>query len=71
MTLADSGPVAAWTARRVPAGTANGAGAIALGAGSGAVAFDAPDAGSWSVQVTIRFADDLGSATYYWRLDVR
>ena len=50
---------------------ANGVGAIALGAGSGAVAFAAPDAGSWSIQVDIQFGDDLGSAAYYWRLDVR
>ena len=71
VTVDDGVPVAAWTARRVPAGTTNGVGAIALGAGSGAVAFAAPDAGSWSIQVDIQFGDDLGSAAYYWRLDVR
>ena len=69
--IGDGVPVAAWTARRVPAGTANGIGAIALGAGSGAVTFAAPDAGSWSVQVDVQFGDDLGSAAYYWRVDVR
>jgi hypothetical protein len=71
VTVGDGVPVAAWTARRVRAGTANGVGAIALGAGNGAVAFAAPDAGSWSIQVDIQFGDDLGSAAYYWRLDVR
>ncbi len=71
VTVDDGVPVAAWTARRVPVGTSNGVGAIALGAGSGAVAFVAPDAGSWSIQVDIQFGDDLGSAAYYWRLDVR
>ena len=30
-----------------------------------------PPPGTWSVQVTVRFANDLGSATYYWRLTVR
>ena len=69
--VGDGVPVATWTARRVPAGTANGVGAIALGAGSDPVAFAAPDTGSWSVQVDIQFADDLGSAAYYWRVDVR
>ena len=35
------------------------------------IAFPAPPAGSWSVQVTVDFAGGLGSATYYWHLDVR
>ena len=71
VTVDDRVPVGSWTARRLPVGTANGVGATALGAGGGAVAFAAPDAGSWSVQVDIQFGDDLGSAAYYWRLDVR
>jgi hypothetical protein len=64
--------VADWSVRRVTAGTSDGSGAIALGQAAGPpVAFAAPGAGSWSVQVTVRFAKDLGSATYYWRLTVR
>jgi hypothetical protein len=72
LTLAVSGGIgiAGWSARRAPVGSTDGTGAIPLGAGVGSVAFDAPTAGSWSVQVAIRFAGDLGSATYYWRLDV-
>ena len=27
--------------------------------------------GTWSVQLTVQFADDLGSATYYWQVTVR
>ena len=61
-----------WSARRVTAGTRDGRGAIALGQAAGPpVAFAAPATGSWSVQVTVGFANDLGSATYYWRLTVR
>jgi hypothetical protein len=71
LTLAPATDVEAWTADRVKAGTTDGSGAVRLGSGkSGPIAFDAPPAGRWSVQVTVRFADGLGSAIYYWRLDV-
>lgn len=71
MVSTPPGPgVTEWTARRVPAGSTDGSGAVALGGGPAPVAFDAPTTGSWSVQVAIRFTGDLGSATYYWRLDV-
>jgi hypothetical protein len=63
--------VAAWTARRVVAGATDGAGAVALGEGQGAVAFPVPPPGIWSVQVTVQFAGGLGSATYYWQVTVR
>ncbi len=63
--------VPAWTARRVVAGTTDGSGAVGLGEGEGPVTFPAPPAGAWSVQVTVRFAGDLGSATYYWQVTVR
>ncbi len=70
-TLADEVGVAGWTARRVPAGTEGGAGASELGSGSaGPVTFSAPDKGVWSVQVDVEFADGLGSASYYWQLEV-
>ena len=71
VAIGDGVSVAEWTARRVPAGTTNGAGAVGLGAGGAPVAFAAPGPGTWSVQVTVRFAADLGSATYYWLLTVR
>lgn len=71
LTLADGTGVGAWSARRVPAASTDGSGAVALGRGTtGPVAFDAPERGSWSVQVTIRFAGDLGSANYYWQVSV-
>ena len=71
VTLEDNVGVGMWTARRVPAGAEGGSGASRLAGGNGSpVTFAAPPKGSWSVQVTIQFAGDLGSAIYYWRLDV-
>ena len=70
VTLGDAVAVADWSARQVPAGTTNGAGAVGLGGGGPPIAFAAPGSGIWSVQVTVRFGADLGSATYYWRLAV-
>jgi hypothetical protein len=74
LTLADGVRVEDWTARRVPAttggGPPDGSGAVAIGGGAAPVVFDAPMPGRWSVQVAIRFVDGLGSATYYWRLEV-
>ena len=71
LTLAPATGVETWTAVRVKTGTTDGSGAVRLGSGTtGAIAFDAPPAGHWSVQVAVRFAGGLGSAVYYWRLDV-
>jgi hypothetical protein len=65
-------PVDGWLAKRVAAGTLDGAVAVSLGKGSGApITFKAPPRGSWSVRVEVMFGDGLGSATYYWALDAR
>jgi hypothetical protein len=71
VTLADGVAVAEWSARRVPAGTADGAGAVGLGGGPAPVTFAAPGPGSWSVQVDVTFGGGLGAAVYYWQLTVR
>ena len=72
VTIGGGVAVADWSARRVTAGRTDGSGALALGGAAGPpVSFAAPGIGTWSVQVTVRFANDLGSATYYWRLTVR
>lgn len=63
--------IATWAARRVAAGTSDGAAAVGVGEGAGPVAFAAPTKGHWSIQLTLGFADDLGSAVYYWDLTVR
>jgi hypothetical protein len=71
VTVAGELGIGRWTARLVAAGVADGTGATALGSGTGGpVTFTAPGPGAWSVQVTIDYAGDVGSATYYWRLDV-
>ena len=71
VTIKGAVGVATWTARRVPAGATDGAGAVGLGDGTGTITFQAPPPGIWSAQIAVRFAGDLGSATYYWRLDVK
>jgi hypothetical protein len=71
VTVADNVVVSDWSARRVPAGTANGSGAVSLGGGQAPITFRAPDPGSWSVQVLARFAGGIGSASYYWQVTVR
>ena len=71
VSLAAGAAIDEWAARRVRAGTSNGTGAVALGSGGPPATFAAPAPGTWSVQVVIRFAGGLGSATYYWQVDVR
>ena len=63
--------VATWSAKRIPEDAVGGSGATGLGTGGPPIAFDAPEAGSWSVQVTVDFDGGLGSATYYWLVTVR
>ena len=70
--LPDDAPVQDWVAKRVAAGTLDGAGAISLANGAAApITFRAPAPGAWSVQVDVTFGDDLGSAAYYWAVTVR
>jgi len=71
VTIADGAGMATWSARRVPAGTSDGSGAVGLGTGGPPVSFEAPPVGSWSVQVAVDFDGGLGSATYYWHVTVR
>ena len=71
VAFADVVGVAGWTARRVPAGPANGTGAVGLGTGGARIDFPAPPPGTWSVQLAVQFAADGGSATYYWQVTVR
>jgi len=71
VALADGVAVATWSAKRVPAGTTDGSGAVGLGTGGPPIAFDAPGTGPWSVQVTVDFDGGLGSASYYWLVSVR
>jgi hypothetical protein len=70
LTLADPVGIANWAVSRAPAG-ADGSGVIGMAEGTGEpVTFDAPPAGSWSVHIDVWFADNLGSAAYYWLMAV-
>jgi hypothetical protein len=72
VTLPADAPVERWLAKRVAAGSLDGAGALSLGNGAGApITFRAPAPGAWSVQVDVTFGHDLGAATYYWAVSVR
>lgn len=72
VTLPAGAPVEHWLAKRLAAGTLDGVGAVSLGNGAGApITFRAPPPGAWSVQVDVTFGNDLGSATYYWAVNVR
>ena len=73
MTVSIVGPVAVatWSAKRIREGATGGTGATGLGTGGPPIAFDAPEAGSWSIQVTVDFDDGLGSASYYWLVTAR
>ena len=70
LTLADPVEVVIWTVSRAPAG-ANGSGVVGMAQGSSEpVTFAAPPPGLWSVSVVVWFADNLGSAAYYWLMEV-
>ena len=71
VTFAGGPPVARWSARRARAGATSPIGAVPAGGGPGPIAVDAPASGSWTLAVTVEFAGGIGSATWYWRLDVR
>lgn len=76
LQLALEPPIAVqqWTAAREPWPLPVGASTPAQ-AGRGdlgdALSFAAPPPGIWSVQVSVRFTGNRGSATYYWRVEVR
>jgi hypothetical protein len=70
LTLSPAIRIGHWRARSTRAGASDPAGATALGSGAGDVALTAPGKGSWTVEVAVDFADGLGSASYFWRLEV-
>ena len=70
VTLEPDIGVESWRARLVPATADGPAGAVVLGQGSGQLVFTAPAPGAWTVEVAVVFADALGDASYFWRLEV-
>ncbi|MBA3236231.1 MAG: hypothetical protein H0T59_09620 [Chloroflexi bacterium] len=71
VTFDDPLGISSWTARRVPAGSTDGSGAVGVGSGGSSIAFALPEPGEWSVEVTVQFADGIGSASWYWHITVR
>jgi hypothetical protein len=57
-----------WTAHIAPA-AGDGSRAVVIASGVGQPVMEAPQGGSWTIAVTVRFGA-LGSATYAWRLEV-
>ena len=70
VTLEPPIAIESWRARLVPAAADGPAGAVVLGQGSGPLVFTAPAPGTWTVEVAVAFADALGEASYFWRLEV-
>jgi len=71
MTMAAQVQLSAWTVRRQPTGAGDGIGAVGIAEGSGEpVTFDAPPPGSWTVNVDVWFGETLGSASYFWLVEV-
>ena len=62
-------PVESWAARRTPGGATSDVGAIPVASGAAVIAFAAPPAGDWTVELQVRFVGG-GSASYAWRLAV-
>ena len=69
MTFDPPAPIAGWSARYVPADASGPAGAVSLGEGDAGPSFALPPPGSWTVELSVTFADDLGEAHYFWQVD--
>lgn len=70
MALSEPIRLANWTVGRTRAATpGDGIEGVAEGVG-GMVRFPAPPSGSWSLNVDVWFADGLGSASWYWLIEV-
>lgn len=71
LSLDESVGIGEWTVSRVTPGNRDGTGAVLVAQGlQGPVTFDAPPPGTWSVEVNVRFADGLGTALYFWLIEV-
>lgn len=69
VTLAPDVAISGWSALLAPAANTGGEGSVSAGSGPAAMDVTAPEAGSWTLAVTIAFGD-LGSATWFWLLEV-
>jgi len=72
MLLDPATAIGDWSVRRRSLGTAAGTATVGVADGRGLpMGFPAPPPGRWSVQVTTTFGPGIGSATWYWQVDVR
>ncbi len=70
LTMAPEVPLRSWRARYTAARATDPNGAKALLEGVGRPTFPAPPAGTWTVEVALTFAEDVGSASYFWQITV-
>jgi hypothetical protein len=70
LQVVPEGQIAAWEVRDLPAGAGGPGEARTIAKGTGAPAFEAPEPGIWTVEVTLEFAGGAGRAAYFWRLTV-
>jgi hypothetical protein len=71
LTLREPVGIDSWTASRVPRPGLDATTPEGLGDGaSEPVTFAGPPKGTWSVNVNVWFVDNLGSASYYWLVEV-
>lgn len=71
MTFLPGIDVESWRAQYLPATSDGQTGGASLGEGVGQPTFQAPAAGSWTVDVSVTFQVENGRAEYYWLLDVQ
>jgi hypothetical protein len=66
--LSEAIPIASWTARLGPTGRAPEIGEPRqIATGEDPIVFELPT-GAWTLELTVEFADGIGSATYFWAL---
>ena len=70
-SLATEVGIVGWQVSRVLPSNHDRVGAVSMGEGTiPPIRFRAPPAGTWSVEVSVLFARNLGSAAYFWRMEV-
>jgi hypothetical protein len=71
VTLAEPFAIANWQASYVPSSDLHSTTPVGLSEGTGEpITFEAPPVGEWSVSVDVWFAGGIGSAAYYWLVEV-
>lgn len=71
LVLDEPADVESWTASYLPPDDLQSISPTGLGDGSQQpIAFGPPPPGRWSVHVSVRFAGGLGSAAYFWLVEV-